>query len=92
MKIVQNWISYKKLSGRICLSPPGVKIEGFEDYDLWNIFMSNIIQEKPLHSPHVTVWCAMSGHTIIGPYFFEDSQGANISVTYLTLKNFLHLI
>jgi len=34
---------------------------------------------KPLHSPRVTVWCAISGTGIIGPFFFEDA-GANVTV------------
>lgn len=31
--------------------------------------------ERPLHSPKVTVWCAMSASGIIGPYFFENRRG-----------------
>lgn len=27
---------------------------------------------RPLHSPKVTVWCAVSKKLIIGPYFFEE--------------------
>ncbi len=30
-KVVQNKISYKKLSGRISLSPPAVKLGGSKD-------------------------------------------------------------
>lgn len=43
----------------------------------------------PLHSPRVTVWCAMSAKTVIGPYFFEEN-GANVTVTgsrYLNMLN-----
>jgi len=29
------------------------------------------IHERPLHSPKVTVWCAISKFGVIGPYFFE---------------------
>ncbi len=31
--------SYKKLSGRICLSPPGVEVAGFKDLYVSNILM-----------------------------------------------------
>ncbi len=41
----------------------------------------NIIQEKPLHSLLVMVWCNVSGHIIIERYFSEDDQGANVTVT-----------
>lgn len=30
------------------------------------------LHERPLHSPKVTVWCAISKFGVIGPYFFEE--------------------
>jgi hypothetical protein len=36
--------------------------------------------QRPLHSPYVTVWCAMSAHGIIGPYFLEENN-ATVTVT-----------
>lgn len=38
-------------------------------------------RQKPLHPNFVTVWCAISYHGIIGPYFYEDGQGRHLSVT-----------
>ncbi len=32
-----------------------------------------LIHEKPLHSPRVTVWCAVAEWGIVGPYFFEGN-------------------
>ncbi len=29
IKVVQNWISYKKIRERICLSPPGLELGGY---------------------------------------------------------------
>lgn len=37
------------------------------------------IYERPLHSPKVTVWCAVSSSKIIGPYFFEEN-GETVTV------------
>ena len=37
--------------------------------------------QKPLHSAKVTVWCALSSHGIIGPYFLEDQNGNCVTVT-----------
>lgn len=37
-------------------------------------------EQRPLHSEKVTVWCALSRHGIIGPYFFEDDNGAAVTV------------
>ena len=36
--------------------------------------------QKPLHSPKVTLWAAMSSRGIIGPYFFEDERGCAVTV------------
>lgn len=32
------------------------------------------------YAPHITVWCALSSTTVVGPYFFEDG-GATVTVT-----------
>lgn len=46
----------------------------------WNETNPQIIQEKLLHSAKVTVWCGLWHGGIIGPYFFEDGQGATVTV------------
>lgn len=37
-------------------------------------------EQRPLHSQKVTVWCALSKHGIIGPYYFEDERGTAITI------------
>lgn len=32
------------------------------------------LHQRPLHSPKVTVWCAISSAGIIGPWFFEENE------------------
>ena len=47
------------------------------------------IHQKPLHSPKVTVWCALGKNCIIGPYFFEQN-GVTVTVTaehYIEMLN-----
>ncbi len=39
IEIVRNWISYKKVPGRICLSPPQVELGGSKDQYIWNLIM-----------------------------------------------------
>lgn len=47
-----------------------------------------VLHQRPLHSPKVTVWCAVSARGVIGPYFFEDDQRNTVTVTserYVTM-------
>ncbi len=48
--------------------------------------------EKPLHSSRVTVWCAVLGKAIIGPYFFQNDAGQAVIVNaqryLMVLKEF----
>lgn len=50
------------------------------------------LHERPLHSPKVTVWCAVAQNFIIGPFFFEE-RGITVTVNshrYIEmLTNFL---
>ncbi|GFU12842.1 RNA-directed DNA polymerase from mobile element jockey [Trichonephila clavipes] len=36
--------------------------------------------ETPLHQEKLTVWCALWAGGIIGPYFFKDDEGHNVTV------------
>ena len=38
------------------------------------------LHQRPLHSPRVTVWCAVSRLGVVGPYFFEEG-GETVTVT-----------
>ena len=49
-----------------------------------------------MHSPKVTVWCALSANEIIGPIFIENTAGETVTVNsrrYLgVLKRFLRAL
>ncbi|KAJ4434395.1 hypothetical protein ANN_22955 [Periplaneta americana] len=47
-----------------------------QDFRYWAPQNPREIFERPLHSPKVVVWCAVAAEGIIGPYFFEDDNGA----------------
>ena len=47
---------------------------------IWGSENPEIIVEKPLHPPKVTVWCALWSGGVIGPYFFEDDAGRTVTV------------
>jgi len=40
----------------------------------WSPVNPQQLHEEPLHTPKVTVWCAIGATQIIGPYFFEDNR------------------
>lgn len=46
------------------------------------------LHERPLHSPKVTVWCAISSVGIIGPWFFEEN-GVTVTVNSARYVNML---
>lgn len=41
---------------------------------------TDVQQRPPQSSPKLNVWCAISSHGIIGPYFFRDAAGATVTV------------
>ena len=63
-----------------------------QNFRYWAANNPKIIHERPLHSPKVTVWCAVSQFGVVGPYFFEEEE---VTVTvnstrYVSmLRNFL---
>ncbi|KAI6659690.1 hypothetical protein LOD99_14614 [Oopsacas minuta] len=56
----------------------------------WGSSRPDEVNETPLHSQKVTMWCALSMKGIIGPLFFEES-GQTVTVTK-ERKMVLHLI
>ncbi|GBN35044.1 hypothetical protein AVEN_84179-1 [Araneus ventricosus] len=63
---------------------------------IWAAENPHTIQEQPLHSDNVTVWCGFMATFIIGPYFFEEITANGIQTCYVagqryrdTLKDFV---
>jgi transposase len=46
----------------------------------WSETNPRQLHERPLHSPKVTVWCAVGKVGVVGPYFFEQNEAA-VTVT-----------
>ena len=56
---------------------------GYVNRQKWRFWRSknpNISIAKPLHSKRVTVWCAISGAVIIGPYFMEETITSDVYI------------
>lgn len=47
---------------------------------IWGSENPQVVVERPLHPPRVTVWCALWSGGVIGPYFFENDKGETVTV------------
>ncbi|GFX60088.1 transposable element Tc3 transposase [Trichonephila clavipes] len=47
---------------------------------IWSQANPQVNVETPLHPEKLTVWCALWAGGIIGPYFFKNDEGHNVTV------------
>ncbi|GFW32761.1 uncharacterized protein TNCV_3680091 [Trichonephila clavipes] len=47
---------------------------------IWSEANPQVYVEIPLHPEKLTAWCALSPGGIIGPYFFKNDEGHNVTV------------
>ncbi|GFV44458.1 uncharacterized protein TNCV_4737121 [Trichonephila clavipes] len=47
---------------------------------IWSDANPQVYVETPLHPEKLTVWCALWAGGIIGPYFFKNDEGHNVTV------------
>ncbi|GFX80013.1 mariner Mos1 transposase [Trichonephila clavipes] len=47
---------------------------------IWSEVNAQVYVETPLHPEKLTVWCALWAGAIIGPYFFKNDEGHNVTV------------
>ncbi|GFV46583.1 uncharacterized protein TNCV_3931 [Trichonephila clavipes] len=47
---------------------------------IWSEANPQVYVETPLHPETLTVWCALWAGGIIGPYFFKNDEGHNVTV------------
>ncbi|GFW41950.1 putative DD41D transposase [Trichonephila clavipes] len=47
---------------------------------IWREANPQVYVETPLHPEKLTVWCALWASGIIGPYFFKNDEGHNVTV------------
>ena len=55
----------------------------------WGTERPDQVQQIPLHSPKLVVWCAISSHGVIGPYFLKDQNGVTTTVNS---DRYLHML
>ncbi|GFW56939.1 transposable element Tc3 transposase [Trichonephila clavipes] len=51
-----------------------------QNFRIWSEANPQVYVEKPLHPEKLTVWCALWAGGIIGPYFFKNDEGHNVTV------------
>ncbi|GFW81310.1 DUF4817 domain-containing protein [Trichonephila clavipes] len=47
---------------------------------IWSEANPQVYIETPLHPEKLTVWCALWASGVIGPYFFKNDEGHNVTV------------
>ncbi|GFS74226.1 transposable element Tc3 transposase [Trichonephila clavipes] len=47
---------------------------------IWSEANPQVYVETPLHLEKLTIWCALWADGIIGPYFFKNDEGHNVTV------------
>ncbi|GFU95804.1 putative DD41D transposase [Trichonephila clavipes] len=47
---------------------------------IWSEANPQVYVETPLHPETLTVWCALWAGGIIGPYFYKNDEGHNVTV------------
>ncbi|KAK9875514.1 hypothetical protein WA026_007905 [Henosepilachna vigintioctopunctata] len=47
---------------------------------IWSDEQPHAIQELPMHPEKMSVWCGLWAGGIIGPFFFKDDRGRNVTV------------
>ncbi|GFU80119.1 putative transposable element [Trichonephila clavipes] len=47
---------------------------------IWSEANPQVYVETPLHPEKLTVWCALWAGGIIGPYFYKNDEGHNVTV------------
>jgi len=55
--------------------------ENKQNYRYWPPENPQEHHQRPLHSERLTVWCGIASFGVLGPYFFEDNEGAAVTVT-----------
>ncbi|GFT90778.1 hypothetical protein TNCV_2777601 [Trichonephila clavipes] len=61
---------------------------------IWSEANPQVYVETPLHPEKLTVWCALWAGGNIGPYFFKNDEGHNVTVNgdryRAMIANFFH--
>jgi len=51
-----------------------------QNYRYWVLENPQELHQRPLYNERLTVWCGIASFGVLGPYFFEDNEGAAVTV------------
>ncbi|GFX13242.1 putative transposase [Trichonephila clavipes] len=71
------------MHGRIVKDEAHFWLNGYvnkQNCRIWSEADPQVYVETPLHPEKLTVWCALWAGGIIGPYFFQNVEGHNVTV------------
>ncbi|QQP49937.1 Putative DD41D transposase [Caligus rogercresseyi] len=57
---------------------------------IWSDEQPHAINELPMHPEKTTVWCGLWAGGIIGPFFFKDDRGRNVTVNGERYRAMIH--
>lgn len=46
----------------------------------WSVENPHVLHESPLHDEKIGLWCAISGHRIVGPIFFDETVNSDVYI------------
>lgn len=94
-RVFANWMREKDadFSKKIVFSDEAhFHLSGYvnkQNCRIWGSENPRVTTEHQMHPQKVTVWCGLWSQGVIGPYFFEDDDGAAVTVNGNRYRNML---
>ncbi|GFV03226.1 DUF4817 domain-containing protein [Trichonephila clavipes] len=82
-KLMYFHIQELRIDGLIEIDEAHFWLNGYvnkQNCRIWSEANPQVYGETPLHPEKLTVWCALWADGIIGPYFFKNDEGHNVTV------------
>ncbi|GFT16974.1 hypothetical protein TNCV_791811 [Trichonephila clavipes] len=83
IQTIWNTLPQADIQNLLNSMPPHFWLNGYinkQNCRIWSEANPQVYVETPLHREKLTVWCALWAGGIIGPYFFKNDEGHNVTV------------
>ncbi|GFW83750.1 uncharacterized protein TNCV_668631 [Trichonephila clavipes] len=81
--LIQSVMHHSPFARTICSDEAHFWLNGYvniQNCRIWSEANPQVYVEIPLHPEKLTIWCALLAGGIIGPYFFKNDEGHNVTV------------